>query len=278
MTILGLNATGTIKYTLSGLDSVTVGGTSYPADIMRIDGNLTASSLLLGVPYTLSAKLGGLRFESRNELSVLREDSLQWVNISIGTGPILLTRVQTEINTSYSPPYMSKFFPSEIGPGDSWTEVTSLTKTTIVNGTVETALSRPTSYLFKAASSMETITVVAGTFNVLRITVTDDLGARTVYWWSSEVANFVLEKRYDALGSQPYTILSLKKFDSSSGEGILVALIIGAAVVAVAVVILAFILKARRRRQPVGKQQRDAGLVRPIRGVRPPPPGATPPG
>jgi hypothetical protein len=108
--------------------------------------------------------------------------------------------------------------------------------------------------------------------------MTDSTGARNMYWWSSKVQNFVVEKRYDGLGSQPSTILSLKEFDSSAGAGTLIAAIVGAVVVAVAIVILAVILSTRKKGGPVPLQLHQAGVLGPSQVPPPTPPGVKAPG
>jgi hypothetical protein len=279
MTVAGLNATGTVTYSLSGRDSVMASGVSYDADILTISGNLSASSTLFGAPYSVSTVLGGARYESRGGMSTIREDLLQWTNISIGSAPVqLLARMQTEITTTYTPPYLSKFDPATTSPGDTWTEGITLNTTTIVNGTTVQGISRLVTYNVVVASSMEEVTVDAGTFQTLKITTTDSIGARNMFWWSSKVQNFVVEKRYDALNSQPSTILSLKEFDSSAGAGTLIAVIVGVVVVAVAIVILAAILSARRPREPVHPLPPQAGVLGPSRMPPPTPPGVKAPG
>jgi hypothetical protein len=278
MMIAGLNATGTVKYALSGQDSIMASGVSYDADILTISGNLSASSTLFGVPYSVSTVLGGTRYESRGGMSTISEDSLQWTNMSIESSPVqLLARMRTETTTTYTPPYLSKFDPAATSPGDTWTEGITLNTTTISNGTTVQSISRLLTYNVVVASSMEDVTVDAGTFRTLKITTTDSTGARNMYWWSSKVQNFVVEKKYDALGFQPSTILSLKEFDSSAGAGALVAVIVGVVVVAVAIVILAAILNARRKREPVHPLPPQPGVLGPNQMPPPTTPGVKAP-
>ena len=262
MAVAGLNATGTITYTLSGQDSVTAGGRSYDADILTISGNVSASSILFGVPHSVSTILGGLRYESMGGMATIREDLLQLTNMSIGLAPMQqLARIQNETSTTYTPPLLSEFDPGSARPDDTWTEAVTVSTTTTLNGTAVRDTTRSVTIDVVVASSMEDVTVDAGTFQTLKITTTDSTGARNVYWWSSKVKNFVVEKRYDALDSQPSTILSLKEFDSSAGEGTLIAVIVGVVVVAVAIVILAAILSARRKRGRLDPLPRQTGAL-----------------
>ena len=279
MPVAGLNATGTITYSPSGQGSITAGGETYDADILTISGDLHASSTLFGDPYSASTILGGTVYESRGRMSTIRDDSLELTNLSIGSEPTqLLARMRIETITTYAPPLLSKFDPAITSPGDKWTESVSRNTTTIVNGTTDNGISHSVTYNVVVAPSMEDITVDAGTFEALKITATDSTGARSVYWWSPKVQNFVVEKMYDASSSQPSTILSLKEFDVSAGNGTLYAVIVGVVFVAVAVVVLAVILSARRRREPSPPPPDKAGALGP--GQMPPPtsPGVKAPG
>jgi hypothetical protein len=278
MTVAGLNVTGTVTYTLSGQDSVVSGDISYEADILTISGNLSASSTLFGAPYSVFTVLGGARFESKDGTSTIREDLIQWTNISIGSAPIqLLTRMKKEVITTYAPPYLSKFNPTTTHPGDAWIEPIDLNMTTIVNGTQFQSISNSGTYSVVVASSMENVEVDAGTFETLKITTTDSTGARNVYWWSSKVQNFVVEKSYDALSSQPSATLYLKDFDSSSGRGTLITVIVGAVVVVVAMVILGAIISSRRKMDPVPPIPPQVGLPGQVQGP-PARPGVDTPG
>ena len=273
MLVAGLNATGTVTYTLSGQDSVVANGASYDADIFTISGHLSANSTFFGVPYSVSTVLGGTQSESRGGVSTIREDSLQLTDMSIGSTPEqLLARVRTETSTTYSPPYLSKFNPDSTSPGDTWIENLTLNTITIVNGTETQNVSSFVTYNVVVASPLEDVTVGAGVFKALKITVTDRSGARDVYWWSSKVQNFVVVKRYDWSSSEPRALLSLKEFDSSGGNGTIIPVIVGAVVVAVAVLILAAIIHSKRPKQAAPPLQPQAGAQRPgQRRLRPSP-------
>ncbi len=279
MPVSGLNATGTVTYALTGQDSVKVNGVSYDTDILTISGNLSASSTVFGAPYSVSAVLGGSRYETKGGISTVKEDSLQWTNVSFGSVPVqLFARIQKEAITTYAPAFLSKFDPGTTRPGDTWTEAITLNTTSILNGTTVRGIPHLAIYNVIVGSSMENITVDAGTFQTLKITTTDSTGARNVYWWSSKVQNFVVEKRYNALSSQPSTILSLKEFVSSAGDGTLIAVVVGAVVVAIAIAILAAILKARRKWEPVNPPPYRVGVPGPNQMPPPAPPGVKTPG
>lgn len=276
MIVSGSNASGSITYTLSGKDSVVSNGISYDADVMTIAGNLSSSSYLFGVPYSLRTQVGGTRYESSGGIATIEDDLKLWTDISIGSDPLqLVARVQTENITTYSPPYLSGFDPSNVNPGDSWRETVTLNVTIIENGTVARSVTHDVVMDVVVGSSFEDVRVGAGTFKTLRITSTDGNGAREVHWWSSKVQNFVLEKRYDPLGTRPSAMMSLTEYESDAGNNVLIAVVLGAALVGVAVVILLVILRSRGR--DPARLREPGGLV-PGRPVLPDSRGRKAPG
>ncbi len=260
--LLGLNATGTISYRLSGHDMVTVANTSYESDLYTVTGNLSASSYLFGVPYTVTSTLQGTRYETRGQASVLMEDMRQWTDASLESAPPeLLVRVIESVNTTYVPAYMAGFDSADLRLGSSWEEHISIRTVVVENDTQVHSSAELATYQFAVAGTTESVVVPAGTFDTVRITSTDDHGGRIVYWWSSNAQGFVLEKHYEPLASEPGTILSLRSFDARSSGGLLIPLVVGASVVAVAIVILVILLNARKPKGPVDQNQFDEGLV-----------------
>ena len=260
--LLGVNASGTISYHLSGQDTVMIDGSSYDSDVYTISGNLTASSALFGVPYTVTATERGTRYDTKGQVSVLREVLDRWTNVSLeSVPPALLARISEETNTTYVNAYMSGFDPAAVRLGDSWEQQTSIRVTTVKNGTLTASTAELATFEFVVASATESVAVPAGEFDTLKITATDDHGGRTVYWWSSNAQAFVLEKHYDPFASEPDTILSLRSYDLKSGEGLLIPIVVGAALLAVAVVILGLLVNARRPKGPVDQGQIEGGIV-----------------
>ncbi len=262
MNVLGLNATGTVSYDLSGRDKIIVGGSTHDADIYTIRGNLSASGYLYGVPYSVTAMLEETRYNPSGHVSVLEEDTEQWTNASVQAAtPLLLARIDEQSISTWTPAYMSGFDPDTTGRGDSWDEQVTLTTKVIRNGTELLNSSGPINYHFVIGQLTESVTVGAGTFEALRITATSGQGGQVIYWWSSKAQAFVLEKHFGPMNSAPTKILSLSSYNLQAGSGLLIPIIVGAAIVAVAVVILGFLLNARKPKGPIDQSQFDEGLV-----------------
>ena len=192
-------------------------------------------------------------------MSVASDDAITYSNTSLGEAVQFVVHSVSETVTSYSPPLLVKFDPDRTKPGDSWSETNSVNTTVRVNGTTVLSTSQAVTYDVEVASSKETITTQAGTFDTLKITVTRTGGSRTVSWWSSGAQNFVLKKEYTPLSTTPISTMALKSFEVSAGAAILIIAAAGMAVIIVAVMILFSILSARRPKQPVHQEQPGPG-------------------
>lgn len=121
-------------------------------------------------------------------MSLVKDDSITILNISLGSSPIqLLSRTETETVREFLPPFLSKFDPGRTGPGDAWTEADTVNTTISVNGTALPLISTPATYTVQVASSRVTLATDAGSFVTLEISVLENTDFRTVYWWSEKV-------------------------------------------------------------------------------------------
>ena len=259
MDLSGVDASGTVTYSFEGLGTISVNGQSYDVNIMKVSGAVTGSVGFLG--FSASATLGGHVYETRDGMAVAKDDAFMWTNISLGTGSFqLVTRSELEISSIYSPPLMKGFTPSHTAPGDSWSETvnTTTTSTMWLNGTMQGSPSTDTeqvTFSFVAAPSMESVTTPAGTFDTIRITATDDSGDSSVFWWSSDVANFVKQQDFSEGSSQPDVSMILTDYNHGASPSAILFIGIGLAVALFAVIVLAVVLMMRRRPgQPIPYQ------------------------
>lgn len=271
MGVVGVNATGTITYAFAGEDTLTINGVSYPVNVMKITGGVSGSLPLLG--FQASAALGGFVYEAKDGMSLVKNDLFMWTNLTIGTGSFqIVSRSETELATTYSPPLMSSFKPSSTGPGDSWSEtiqVTSVT-TTWSNGTLQGSPETSTdtvTFNFVVAGSKESVTTAAGTFDCMKITATGG-GETTVYWWSSKAQNFVKEESYSQGDTQPFSTMTLKEYKSTNPTSVVLFVAVGGGVLVLALIVLALVMLMKRR----------PGAPTPIQpGTTSPPPPSPPP-
>jgi len=259
MDLSGVDASGTVTYSFEGLGTISVNGQAYDVNIMKVSGAVTGSVGFLG--FSASAALGGHVYETRDGMAVVKDDAFMWTNISLGTGSFqLVTRSELEILSTYSPPLMKGFTPSHTAPGDSWSETVSTTTTSTMwlNGTMQGSPSTDTeqiTFSFVAASSMESVTTPAGTFDTIRITATDDSGGSSVFWWSSDVANFVKQQDFSEGSSQPDVSMTLTDYNRGASPSAILFIGIGLVVALFAVIVLVVVLLMRRRPgQPIPYQ------------------------
>lgn len=241
---------GTTTYTCVDKSAIDIGGTSYPVNVMKVSGGKSGAADFMGIQ--VSVTLGGYVYETQEGMGTAKSDISTWMNTTIGTSSFqLVYRNETEVSTTYTPAMLSGFSPSTVGAGDSWAETVASTTTTTkwVNGTKQGSPDVRTEILalsFVAASSMETVTTPAGKFEALRITATASDGSSVVYWWSSDVQNFVKEDTYEAGSATPVATMALKDYEIGSATNLVLVAAMGGIALAVALVVLAWVLLKKR--------------------------------
>jgi hypothetical protein len=242
---------GTTTYTCVDQSTIDIEEASYPINVMKISGGKSGSSDFMGIQVSMT--LGGYVYETREGMGIAKSDIFTWMNTTIGTGSFqLVYRNETEASTTYAPAMLSGFRPSTVKIGDSWVETVAVTTTTTkwVNGSIQGSPSTQTealTYNFVAASSMETVTTPAGKFEALRITATASDGSSVLYWWSSDLQNFVKEDTYTAGSATPVATMVLKDYRVGSAVNFTLVAAMGGIALAVALVVLALVLLKKRK-------------------------------
>jgi hypothetical protein len=242
---------GTTTYTCVDQSALDIGGTSYPVNVMKISGGKSGSADFMGIQ--VSVTLGGYVYETQEGMGIAKSDIFTWMNTTIGTSSFpLVYRNVTEVSTTYTPAMLSGFRPSTVDAGDSWVETVASTTTTTrwVNGTKQGSSDVQTEILafnFVAGSSMEIVTTPAGKLEALRITATASNGNSVVYWWSSDVQNFVKEDTYEAGSVSPVATMVLKDYKIGSAVNLSLVAAIGGIALLIALVVLALVLLKKRK-------------------------------
>jgi len=242
---------GTTTYTCVDQSALEIEGTSYPVNVMRISGGKSGTADFMGIQ--VSVTLGGYIYETQDGMGIAKSDIFTWMNTTIGTSSFpLVYRNETEVLTAYTPAMLSGFRPSTVDAGDSWVETVASTTTTTkrVNGTMQGSPDTQTETLafnFVASSSMEIVTTPAGKFESLRITATVSDGSSVVYWWSSEVQNFVKEDTYETGSATPVATMVLKDYKIGSAVNFALVAAMGGIVLVVALVVLALVMLKKRK-------------------------------
>lgn len=253
MDMMGITGPATMTYKYSGTDTITVNGTEYEVNKMKITGEMSMDLGIFG--GNVSAAVSGYVYETRAGMGMVKDDMI--INASMNMG-VITVPVMMELVQLYSPPLLSGFDPGETQAGDTWTETVNVTSTmSYLQGS--TFPSSPETdtyqmvYAVVVSSQTEQVTVKAGTFECLRITSTDQDGNREVQWWSSDVGNFVKEESYEAGAVTASSSMELVDYGHGSSMMLIVA-IGGAILLIVVVAIVALMLMRRRPIQPVPYQ------------------------
>jgi len=242
---------GTTTYTCVDQSAIDIGGTSYPVNVMKVSGGKSGSADFMGIQ--VSMVLGGYLYETQEGMGIAKSDIFTWMNTTIGSSSFpLVYRNVTEVSTTYTPAMLSSFRPSTVGAGDSWVEtITSTTTTTKwVNGTMQGSPDtqiETLAFSFVASPSMEIVTTPAGKFEALRIGAAASDGSYVVYWWSSEVQNFVKEDTYEAGSATPVATKVLKDYEVGSAVNLALVAVMGGIALAIALVVLAMVLLKKRK-------------------------------
>jgi len=268
---LGIQVTGTMTYTCEDSRSLTVGSSVYEVNVLSVEGSVSGSGNII-VPFQVSITYGGFLYVTQDGMGIVKDDAITWTNTTWGSaGFQWAINAETEYVTTFSPPMMSGFDTETSEPGDSWIETGTVTEETWVNGTLDDESSDEATFGVAIWSQTEVVETEVGTFETLKITVTDDEEDRIVFWWSSEVGNFVQQHTYESGESDPTSTMKLQDYSYSPGlDSMLIFVAIGGVVLVVALIVLALVMLRRRPNQPAPYQ--------PGTPVPPLPPLPKPPG
>jgi hypothetical protein len=262
----GVQVTGAITYSFEGTDTISVEGEEFEVNVMSISGELEGGVLMITL---MTANVGGTAYETRDGAAQVKTNVVFFANSTLGTGQFALVRTLViEISSSYSPPILSDFDPSSTSPGDEWSETvkTTVTNSTWLNGDLwgdPVTRNLTLEYFISVASATEDITTQAGTFECLRIEATNESGDSMVYWWSSEVGNFVRVHTFSEGDTRPRETLELTDYRHEEPINTLLIVAIGGLVLFVAIVLLALVLSMMRRKPEEPKAIEPPGNIPP---------------
>lgn len=255
MNVEGVSVDGTFKYEFEKADSLTIGSDIHEVNVMRVSGSMTGETEdLFGMSASVSAVFSGRVYETKDGFGTLKDDMYTWINMTIGTGSFtLVTRMETQEVSTYSPPSFSGFDEDETGTGDEWNETTNVTRTSTlwIDGVIDdtsTAQVQETSR-YSVAASEDKVSTDAGTFDCLKITVTDSEGNYDVNWYSAEVGNYVKMSYFELGETTPYLSLELAEYKHSEDSALMLVMFVGIGVIAAIVIIVVILLLMRKRGQ-----------------------------
>lgn len=255
-----LEVTGPVTYEFNGQISVAVGENDYPSNVLAVNGALSGSVRILGQDMgSVEVSMAGTEYELVGGIGVLREDLTSATDVDLRAGMFSFTyHVLTQAIAETTPPMLSEFHPESTNLGDVWiqTATVSTTVNTWENGTLANTTTNTRTLVYGATvSALESLETSAGTFKTMRVQVASSDGDYDIFWWSSDVNNYVKHEEYENGSSSPVLTMTLIGYGTKSASVMLSVALVGVATLAVAVVVLAIVLtKMKRARLPKSTQ------------------------
>jgi hypothetical protein len=259
MVFMGMQVevTGPVTYAFKGQSPVTIGENVYSSNVLTLDGTLSGPVQILSQDLgSAEVSMAGSQYELVGGIGILKDDLTSAADVTLGAGVFSFTyHFQEQVTVATTPPILSEFHPETTDLGDRWTQAVTVNTTvetwengTLVNTTTEI---RTLTYDAAVSSTLEPLETPAGTFETVRVQVTDSDGNYEIFWWSSEVNNIVKHETHENGSSSPVLTMTLTGFGTKSSSTMLTVALVGVSVLAIAVAVLVFVLlKVRRPREP----------------------------
>jgi hypothetical protein len=256
--IMGVQAelSGQVTYTARGEGTLVVDGTDAYATVIGVKGSLSGSVYALDQNVgEADVSISGTQHEYIGTPGVLDENITTMSIVTIRAGYSSFTfHLHEQVSVSTYPAVLAEFDPENASVGDSWTRTVeeSTTSTTWEDGMVmnTTVLSSNLTYSVAVAGT-ESVETPSGVYSALTVRVSDGEGDLDIFWWSSEVDNFVRHEVYGNGSEVPTMTMVLMDYGSSATPGDMTAYIIaGVVIFAVGAAALALVLIGKRPGSP----------------------------
>lgn len=250
-----ISVSGEYRYEFEEKDSLTMGSETYDVNVLRVTGSMAGEADdYLGMTASVEMIFDGYVYKVDGSMARVKETMHTWANVTTGIGSLVdVDRMEMHHVSTFSPPVLSGFVEGETGTGDEWEETTNVSSasTTWVDGVIDRSSTDEytSTCSYSVAAAEENVTTEAGTFACLKITVTDDWGNHEVYWYSSEVGNWVKECQYLFLASAPVLTLELTEYEYSTDSRTAMLILSGVGILVAVVVIVAILMFMRRKGQ-----------------------------
>jgi hypothetical protein len=255
--IMGVQAelSGQVTYTARGEDTLVVDGTDASATVIGVKGSLSGSVYALDRNVgEADVSISGTQHEYIGTPGVLEENITTISDVIIRAGYFSFTfHLHEQVSVSTYPAVLAEFDPENASVGDSWTRTVeeSTTSTTWEDGMVmnTTVLSSNLTYSVAVAGT-ESVETPSGVYSALTVRVSDGEGSLDIFWWSSEVDNFVRYEVYGNGSEVPTMTMVLMDYGSSAAPDMTVYIIAGVVIFAVGAAALALVLIRNRPGSP----------------------------
>ncbi len=252
----GISVSGGYRLEFVEHDSLTIGSKSFDVSVLKLTGSMYGETDdYLGM--SVEMVFDGHMYMVDGTMATVKEDVYTWTNFTMEIlSEEVTTRMESHDVSTYSPPPMTGFVEGETGTGDEWNETTNVSTalTTWVDDLVDenANIYYTENYFFSVASAEEQVTTEAGTFTCLKITAMHESGNYEVFWYSSDVGNWVKTNSHWGDTSTPFMTLELTDYRYSGDSDTFILVVVGVGLlVAVAVVVVILLLMRGRGRSPV---------------------------
>ena len=243
---------GNVTYEFEEERTLTVGTLEYDVNVMAVDGELSGTMEMFGEPLLgASVTINGFLHEAVNGGGIVREDTHWLIGTTVGSGSTAWSlQYETQTIVTYTPPYLAELDPESVELGIQWSETVNINDTVTLweNGTIVDTSSDSSGSVFSIVvePATDSITTLAGTFDAIRITATDENGDREVRWWSDDVNGYVKIQSYSEGEDTAHEMMVLTSYEKGDSGSMLWVALVGIAVALVAIVVLAVVLLRMR--------------------------------
>ena len=279
METYSVTLTGTITYSVDGVNTEAVAGLTYDVYDFGIDGNFLATGEYLGFPMVdgTSTYTGSYSVDVET-LDTIRSDTNFSMSFMWGDGTILIETWEQTI-TTYSPPGGIGEEPDEMTEGDIWFIMHTTHSETVTYNMYYITTDSDSSTETKTYRYIgrDTITVPAGNFDCVVVQVDDGEGITTR--WYCEAVGSDVKSVYESSNMEDTYVLTSYTFTpkDSDSDNLMLYIAVVAAVGAIAVVAVVALM--------ILKKKPSAPQVTPPESESPPgtlgpldqPPGTSPP-
>ncbi len=257
--VADVRVSGNLTYTFIGEEALEVNGTYHDVSVMKISGGFTGFAAGPSYDTFLTGLFDGYRYEAREGLGVVGEETALLVNLSTGFDEFQLASfIEIRETVMYSEPWLSGFDPVNPDLNLEWNETVEFFSTSAYSDDSTEENDESTAIMpfnISVASSDELLETDAGAFSSRRISITDG-SELEVMWYSEETGGFVRMESYGPEGDDPVFVAEIVSYEHDrTGDG--AVLVLAATVVALSFVVLvvALVLAIRRGR---GRTSADA--------------------
>lgn len=260
-----VRVSGDLTYTFIGEEALEVNGTYHDVSVMKISGGFTGFASSPSYDTYLTGLFDGYRYEARDGLGVVGEETALLVNSTTGFDEFQLASfIEIRETVVYSEPLLSGFDPVNPDLNLEWNETVESSSTSAYSDDSTEENDESTAIIMfniSVASSDELLETDAGSFSSRRITITDGSDLE-VMWYSEETGGFVRTESYRSTDDDPVFVAELVSYEhDQTGDGVVLVLAATFVVSSFVVLVVALTLAIRRGRERPSEEAAQSNIA-----------------